>query len=71
MVCSFIQSQPHQRLISTDPPLSGSGEDITIWGMEPDGKFKLRSAYSAAVEWLSDGECETEEANEQPHWKRL
>ncbi|CAL1375573.1 unnamed protein product [Linum trigynum] len=58
-------------IAGTDPPRPGLGEDITAWGMEPDGKFKLRSAYSAAVEWLSDEEWETEEANNHHHWKRL
>ncbi|CAL1382373.1 unnamed protein product [Linum trigynum] len=58
-------------IAGTDPPLPGSGEDITAWGMEPDGKFKLRSAYSAAVEWLSDETWEAEEDNSHHHWKRL
>ncbi|CAL1381633.1 unnamed protein product [Linum trigynum] len=64
-----------QHLISlvagTDPPIADSGEDITTWGMEPDGKFKLRSAYIAAADWIGDTELSAEDETPQPHWKRL
>ncbi|CAL1383991.1 unnamed protein product [Linum trigynum] len=55
----------------TDPPVAESGEDITAWGMEPDGKFKLRSAYYAATDWIGDADDRTSAESTKPSWKRL
>ncbi|CAI0414109.1 unnamed protein product [Linum tenue] len=51
----------------TDTPLQEAGEDTTIWGPESDGRFRIGSAYRAAVEWLQD--ADQEEAARDNHTK--
>ncbi|CAL1354353.1 unnamed protein product [Linum trigynum] len=47
------------------------GEDITLWGREHDGKFRLCSAYRAAADWLKD-ESEEEDRIDAGHdWKQI
>ncbi|CAL1361606.1 unnamed protein product [Linum trigynum] len=58
-------------IAGTDPSIAGSGEDITVWGMEPDGKFKLRSAYLVAAEWLRGEAIEEANAENKSQWKCL
>ncbi|CAL1412327.1 unnamed protein product [Linum trigynum] len=39
-------------IAGTDIPKADMGNDKTIWGLESDGRFRLKSAYKLAVEEL-------------------
>ncbi|CAI0424495.1 unnamed protein product [Linum tenue] len=51
-------------IAGTDPPNPELGEDKTIWGLERDGRFRLKSAY-----YLAAADEEEEETNETS-WKK-
>ncbi|CAI0378812.1 unnamed protein product [Linum tenue] len=50
-------------IAGTEPPKEDLGEDKCIWGLERDGRFRLKSAYKLAADQL--------DATEDDLWKNL
>ncbi|CAL1398112.1 unnamed protein product [Linum trigynum] len=69
--------QPHlpnellNLIAGTDTPDPELGEDITTWGPEVDGRFRLKSAYKVVVEWLQNEEEDGANPTSPPKWKEI
>ncbi|CAL1366122.1 unnamed protein product [Linum trigynum] len=60
---SLLPNDCLMRIAGMEAPVQGMGEDTTIWGLEKDGRFRLKSAYLLAANEVG------EEA--QAVWKKL
>ncbi|CAI0409373.1 unnamed protein product [Linum tenue] len=54
-----------------DPPRRDAGEDLTTWGMEADGKFRIKSAYTVAADWLGKEDNVPDQVQARPKWKQI
>ncbi|CAN0898133.1 Putative ribonuclease H protein At1g65750 [Linum grandiflorum] len=45
MIFSYLPSQISLQVIGMTPPSANLGADSMVWGLEPSGKFTIRSAY--------------------------
>ncbi|CAN1124680.1 Putative ribonuclease H protein At1g65750 [Linum perenne] len=50
----FLSRDGCLQVAGMSPPMAGSGEDRITWGLERDGRFRVRSAYLLAAEEEGD-----------------
>ncbi|CAN1827139.1 hypothetical protein LINPERHAP1_LOCUS31841 [Linum perenne] len=46
----FLSRDGCLEVAGMSPPIAGAGEDRITWGLESDGRFRIRSAYLLATE---------------------